>query len=140
MNINIIEAKSKLISNNSFQFLWSFLQMVIAFLLIFVIMYFSLLLLKKLANPRMLLRGNKDIIELISFFPLDQKKKLFIVRVINDYYLIGVSENSINLLTILLKDDVEKSLAERVSKNVDKPINNFLSTLNKIKERYKKRS
>lgn len=84
-----------------------FLKTIIALGIVIVIsIIFLRVVMPKIYRTRFT-RGTKNI-EVIDFYNLAPKKQLFIIKVINRYLLIGVSENNINLICELT--DVQDKL------------------------------
>lgn len=89
------------------------------------------LILTFMGNKKWLPRMQAKNIKIIERQYLGPKHSLFIIKALNDYMLIGATDNSINTLKELNKEDVEKFLnSETENPKVD-PKNywsNFFST------------
>lgn len=98
------------IANNPYNFFWNFFKMIIALIIILLIMYIFLIILKKIFRNKWILKGNDNIIEIISVQPLDQRKRLYLIKISKNYFLIGCSENSMHLITNIPQEDIEMKI------------------------------
>ncbi len=58
------------------------------------------------------LSKNSIFFELISVFYFEPKKKLVLMRMLDEYYVLGCSENSIQILLNLRKDKIEDCIKQ----------------------------
>ncbi len=71
------------------------------------IMYLLLLVVKKFLYNSKSLNNGKINFSVVTTKPIMPKKYVSIIKVKEKYYLLGVSENSINLIDKLNPDDIE---------------------------------
>ena len=103
-------------------------QVIYGAVIVFVFLAVFIFVLKKLRLGKF---GNENIVQVISSHPLSAKEKLQVIKVGQEYILIGISNSGINKIHQLRKDVIEKDIENRKNSN-ESFTNLFASTLNKF--------
>jgi len=108
---------------------WVMIKMLFILLMVCLFAFFLLRwLLPRLGSP---LLGKGSMIQVIHRYTLEPKKSLYIIRVDESFHLIGASDQSINYLTALPEESMEKMLKEIESNSLARNRNkSFLDFLN----------
>jgi flagellar biogenesis protein FliO len=99
----------------------------IALLVIIVLIYLSVLMLKKVSNARMGKQSLPGTINVVDRHHLSPKKQLCLVKVDKKYLLVGVSEQAINLVADVSDQNFEKKEAVAKPQYQGFSFNKFLS-------------
>jgi len=86
----------------------SLFKLGLALLVIIVLIYLSVLMLKKMSSTRLGKSGNAGSIEVVDRHFLAPKKQLCLVKVSKRYFLVGATEQAINLLADVSDQDLEQ--------------------------------
>ncbi len=78
-----------------------YLKVIISLLIVIAVLYFILRILKHKINP------GKGFIQIIYYQPLGYKKGIGVIKAFDEYLLIGITENGINLITKLDSSKIE---------------------------------
>lgn len=103
-------------------------QVVYGTLIVLVILGLAIFLLKK---SRLNKFGQQGLVEVISSLPVTTKDKLMIIRVGQDYLLLGISSGGINKIHTLTVDDIDK-LTNSANSHLPNFSNIYAATIGKI--------
>lgn len=84
-----------------------YLKVILSLLFIIVALYFILRVMKNKINP------GKGLIQIIYYQPIGYKKGIGVVKAFDEYLLLGLSENGINLITKLDASKIEAIFDEQ---------------------------
>jgi len=79
-----------------------------ALLLIVALIYISIMMLKKLSNGKMGKQGLTGTIEVVDRHHLSPKKQLCLIKIENKHFLIGVTEQAVNLVADVSDQEFKK--------------------------------
>ncbi len=91
-----------------------YLKVILSLLFVIAALYFVLRIMKNKINP------GRGFIQIIYYQPIGYKKGIGVIKAFDEYLLVGISENSINLITKLDSEKIEaifeKPAEEKISK------------------------
>ncbi len=87
-------------------FTWLFIKMLAGLLLVLGLAFILIRVI--LPKTKMGRSRRNSWVSLIDRYPLDQHKSLYIVKIMERYFVLGSAENSINLVTELTQEEGEK--------------------------------
>lgn len=112
--------------------LGSFFIMLLALIIVLLLAYVSL----KMGNKYISKLNNGRNINIIERIPISNKSSLAIVKIGDDYLLVGISENGINLIKELKYEDIKQPNYEMNELKFNNEI--ITSLTSKIKDKWKK--
>lgn len=99
-------------------------------IMVFVILYSSVVFTKYLGNKTISSRGFTKNMKIVEMLPVSQEKSVAVVEVVGKYYMLGISNNNINLIKEL--DEFPIDIKEDES-------NSFQQTMQDVLLKYKKK-
>lgn len=87
-------------------FTWLFIKMLAGLLLVLGLAFVFIRVV--LPKTKMGRSRRNSWVSLIDRYPLDQHKSLYTVKIMERYFVLGSSENSVNLVTELTREEGEK--------------------------------
>ncbi|MDD3050834.1 MAG: flagellar biosynthetic protein FliO [Candidatus Cloacimonetes bacterium] len=102
------------------------LNLVFSFLVIVVLIYVIAFFVKKLSRQGRMIKSCDKNSRILDIFPLNQKQAIYIVRLFEEIYILGVSEDSINLIE-KVSDEKKEELLKK-----EPDITNFNGILGKF--------
>lgn len=109
-------------------------QSFLALLLVLGIIYLSVWLMRKLINKPVL--NHSSVFKSLGDFHLDSKKKLSLVKIADRFFVLGVTEQSINLVTELDSETDGKRILESLENSESAKLN-FQKILNQFSGKQK---
>lgn len=105
VNVECQEVGQSVVANAYSHQVIDYGQVVYGTLIVLVILGLAIFLLKK---SRLNKFGQQELVEVISSLPVTTKDKLMIIRIGQDYLVLGVSSGGINKIHTLTLNDIEK--------------------------------
>ena len=88
------------------------IRMILSLIVVLALIYLVVYILKRYSYPGV--SGHSDLIKIVSFSYLRTKEMLYIVKVGEKLLLLGVTPNSINLITELEEEDFKAGFKEKL--------------------------
>ncbi|WP_300711235.1 flagellar biosynthetic protein FliO [uncultured Brachyspira sp.] len=115
---------------------WMFIRAIIGFIITLVGIYFVFIYLK---NKSKKVSGSSDIIKVIATTPIAANRYISIIEIVDDMYLVSVSDHNINLLSKIedkeTKDQIKMMYINSKNNMVDDSFKNILNqTLSVFKQ------
>ena len=115
---------------------WMFFRAIIGFIVILVGIYFVFIYLK---NRSKKISGSSDIIKVLATTPLATNRYVSIIEIVDDLYLVSISDHNINLLSKIedkeTKDQIKMMYINSKNNVVDDSFKNILNqTLSVFKQ------
>ncbi|MEI0478669.1 flagellar biosynthetic protein FliO [Brachyspira pulli] len=115
---------------------WMFFRAIIGFIVILVGIYFVFIYLK---NRSKKISGSSDIIKVLATTPLATNRYVSIIEIVDDLYLVSISDHNINLLSKIedkeTKDQIKMMYINSKNNIVDDSFKNILNqTLSVFKQ------
>ena len=88
------------------------IRMILSLIVVLALIYLVVYILKRYSYPGA--HGQSDLIKIVSFSYLRTKEMLYIVKVGEKLLLLGVTPNSINLITELEEEDFKVGFKEKL--------------------------
>ena len=108
---------------------WDGLRMVLVLGAVLAFIYLLFRLLKKAGGPRF---ANPELISLHATLGISGGKTLHLVEVGGEYYLVGASENGVNLISKIEDKDALDQIQFKLSTEKPEPPKNFADVLTRL--------
>jgi flagellar protein FliO/FliZ len=108
---------------------WDGLRMVLVLGAVLAFIYLLFRILKKAGGPRF---SNPELISLHATLGISGGKTLHLVEVGGEYYLVGASENGVNLISKIEDKDALDQIQFKVSTEKPEPPKNFADVLTRL--------
>ena len=110
------EQSTDLLNSTYSQHIIDYNQVIYGSVVVFILLAVFIFVLKKFRQGRC---SNENFVQIVSSYPLSTKEKLQVIRIGQEYILIGVTGTSISKLHQLSKEDVEKGMNDKKYKNTN---------------------
>ena len=106
-------------------------QVVVALGLIIVLLYLTVYIFKKISGHGKFVHKMDKNAGILDIFPLTPKQAIYIIQLMDEILILGVSENSINLLDKITDREKISEIRERLNKKDELKFKNIFKRLTK---------
>lgn len=83
-----------------------FTKLIVVLIAVCGIMYCFFRIMKYSANVMAKFRNHSSLVSVLTVYHLEQRKKLFVIKIADSYYLMSCSETDVKLLTKLPEEEI----------------------------------
>lgn len=95
---------------------WLLMRTILALAIIIGMIYGAMFLMKRYVKAGNMIKNTPDLMRMVAIFQVEPRKKLIIMKIINNYFLIACTETSIQLLHILSNEEGTEELRHKETK------------------------